>query len=315
MTEQTFKVGDKVRVLSGGDGKVTYGPVNSTFDTYKMYVVKQDGDEERAFKAVDLAPLPAFTVGDKAKMVGESDPVEIIGGPFKNRYHTWFAVKSETGEHYTASEDNLTALPAPDPIKVGDRVRVTEDDPYTRTGEFVGKLGTVCKLNSTSSLPYNVEFDSDQGAPYSRWAVASVEKIKDAPALVSIGTRVRVDRAKWAEESHGMTGVVTSNTQTFRSHVGDTHVYDVELDDGPTIHVAELTLLDEPADTVVHRGITYDLSATYRDRDGDAWRFARVDGVVRGACRPASSRTEFHITGYSGTLREVVDAYGPLSKI
>ncbi|MGW2515017.1 phiSA1p31-related protein [Streptomyces scopuliridis] len=310
MAVQTFNVGDRVRVLSGGDGEVTYGPVNSTFDTYKLFVVKQDGDEERAFKASDLEPLPTFAVGDKAKMDGESDPVAIIGGPFTNRYHKWFVVRAEVGDT-TASESDLTALPAPAPIVVGDRVRVTEDDPYARTGEFVGMLGTVRRLNHPLRLPYNVEFDADQGAPYTRWNVTSVEKISDESVRVPVGTRVRIDRAKWAEQTHGMTGVVESNTETWRAEDDDTHPYIVRIDNGSGPHVAELTPVDEPADTFEHYGITYDLSVKYRDRESNVWRFARVDGVVRGDW----GLHRRSISAEDSTLSYAVDHYGPLTKL
>ncbi|MFD0650183.1 hypothetical protein ACFQ2Y_17785 [Streptomyces malaysiensis subsp. malaysiensis] len=56
-TMAEFKVGDKVRVLSGGEGEITYGPVNSTFDRYTLFVVKQDGDKERAYQVSDLDPI------------------------------------------------------------------------------------------------------------------------------------------------------------------------------------------------------------------------------------------------------------------
>lgn len=61
-------------------------------------------------------------------------------------------------------------------VKVGDRVRVVKDDPHTRAGEFVGAVGRLQRLHGASStLPYRVEFDDDQGVPYSTWSVAEVE--------------------------------------------------------------------------------------------------------------------------------------------
>ncbi|MFF1417597.1 phiSA1p31-related protein [Streptomyces sp. NPDC058280] len=266
MAEQTFKVGDKVRVLSGGDGKVTYGPVNSTFGTYKMFVVKQDGDEERAFKSADLEPLPTFAVGDSAKMVGESDPVEIVGGPFTNRYHTWFAVRAEIGETI-ASEDNLTVLPAPDPIDVGDRVRVTDDD-GGGANRFTGRIGTVLGVDDSSRLPYHVQFGTGRGYhgdENGRWNCVAVERVTDEPTdPIAVGNRA------W-----------------------------VVKDD----------------DTHKHNGVTYDLSARYRDRHGDYWRFERFpDGTVRGDF--SSSLTTTPTVGeHSHTLGYVFACYGPLVKI
>ncbi|MEV7425188.1 phiSA1p31-related protein [Streptomyces sp. NPDC091212] len=177
MTEETFKVGDKVRVLSGGYGKIMYGPTRSTYDTHTLFVVKQDDEEDRAFKSTDLEALPAFAIGDTVKMYDETEPVEIIGGPFKNRYHTWFAVRTEIGET-TASEGDLTALP--DPIKVGDKVRVTNDDGEHR---FVGRIGMVVKLNSDASrLPYRVQFGDGRGShgeENGHWNCVAVERVTD----------------------------------------------------------------------------------------------------------------------------------------
>ncbi|MFE3144771.1 phiSA1p31-related protein [Streptomyces scopuliridis] len=244
MSEQTFKVGDRVTVDRRGDGVVTYGPVEGPYGGQRI-VVKLDGGVETAVNTSNVTVIPTFAIGDKAKMYGESNPVEIIGGPFTNRYHTWFAVRAEVGETM-ASESDLTAPPTPAPIAVGDRVRVTEDDPYSRTGEFVGQRGTVRRLNGSSRLPYHVEFDAGQGAPHTRWNVTSVEKITD-----------------------------------------------------------------ESADTYRYEGITYDLTAQYTDRDGDAWRFARVDGVVRGDWSGARNS----ITSEDSTLSYVVTRYGPMTKI
>ncbi|MEV7250251.1 phiSA1p31-related protein [Streptomyces cyaneofuscatus] len=36
------------------------------------------------------------------------------------------------------------------------------------------------------------------------------------------------------------------------------------------------------ADTFEYDGVTYELNATYVDRDGDKWHFARIDGEVIG---------------------------------
>lgn len=241
MTE--FKVGDKVRVLSGGDGVVTYGPVNSTFDTYKLFVVKQDGDEERAFKVSDLAALPAFAVGDKAT-------------------HRWLGI-----------------------------VEITYG-PY---------------MDTTDIVRYMIRLAGGSEQPMLPEMLTALPK----PVLVPVGTRVRVDRAKWAEECHGRAGVVTSNTDDWRADDDDLHPYVVRLSNDNTVHVAELTPVDEPTDTFEHDGIVYDLSAEYKDRDGDVWRLVRrSDGQVwadfgEGADPQTCGRV------FTGVVRN----YSPLRKL
>ncbi|MGW0468300.1 phiSA1p31-related protein [Streptomyces sp. NPDC003027] len=175
MTE--FKVGDRVRVLSGGDGVITYGPVNSTFDTYKLYVVKQDGDEDRAYKVSDLAPK--FAVGDRvAYEYGGGG--KLVAGPFKSEYHDepiW-VVEQPNGTHMTPTENSLRKVEMRE-IKVGDRVRIVRATYASRTH---GKLGRVThvgldwRAEDDDCHPFRVELD-DSDSVY----VAEVELV-DEPA-------------------------------------------------------------------------------------------------------------------------------------
>jgi hypothetical protein len=239
MSGQTFKVGDKVEILGARKGEVKYGPATSTFGTHTVYIVADETlGHDRAYKASDLTALPTFAVGDKAKMDGEREPVEILAGPYKNRYITWYTVKAEVGET-TAAEDNLTAL----------------------------------------------------------------------PALVPVGTRVRVARATYAARRVGQVGTVDSNREdAMIGYPKVAHPYLVSFPDGQDIYAAEVTPVDESADTYTYEGITYDLSAKYRDKDGDVWEFTgehHADG---------SPKVYFHGSGYDD-LGDVVEAYGPLTKI
>lgn len=82
------------------------------------------------------------------------------------------------------------------PLAVGDKVRVLEDDSECRTGEFVGKVGRITRISEhhSSRLPYSVKFDADQGAPYSAWNVARVEKVEASPEPkpLAVGDRLRI---------------------------------------------------------------------------------------------------------------------------
>lgn len=110
MAEQTFKVGDKVRHAWFDTVEVAYGPYTD-MRGHTRYMVRVASGGEQPTSPEMMTALPAFAVGDKAKMDGEREPVEILAGPYKNRYITWYTVKAEVGET-TAAEDNLTALPA-----------------------------------------------------------------------------------------------------------------------------------------------------------------------------------------------------------
>ncbi|MFD4699800.1 phiSA1p31-related protein [Streptomyces niveus] len=239
-----FKVGDKVRVLSGGDGVITYGPVNSTFMTNILYVVKQDGDNERTFQASDLEPLPAFTVGDKVRYAAAV--VTIKAGPFlstvRDRAEFW-VVEFDSGQHATPLTSWLTPLPADEPVKVGDTVMVVVADPGIREGDFVGLVGTVTALDDYRGR-VKVRFGDGTGRHGDKanghWWCEKVEKVDTS------------------------------------SHV--------------------------------HKGIVYDLSAEYRDREGDVWRFEDIAGTVRGEIDGRKIDTT------SLSLAYAVREYGPLSK-
>ncbi|MFD5504622.1 phiSA1p31-related protein [Streptomyces sp. NPDC127061] len=248
MSEQTFKVGDRVTVFKTSHGEVTYGPVPSTFGRAKMYAVQIDGGIEQMYQGGDLnAEPPAFIVGDVVTLRTSGSRATVEYGPY-----------GVNGDIYIVK---LVEPPA----------------------------------------------DSDNPREFS----ALVNVMTKVPALVPVGTRVRIGRAKWAEGSHGEIGVVQSNTETWRADRGDVHPYIVRLDGGGLPYVAELTPVDdEPADTFEHNGTVYDLSAKYEDRDGDVWRFARVGGDVRGEYEPENT-----IDSDSADLSFVARMYGPLKKI
>ncbi|WP_228973429.1 phiSA1p31-related protein [Streptomyces sp. DH12] len=243
-----FKVGDKVRVLSGGEGVITYGPVNSTFGTFKLMVVKQDGDEERAFRVSDLESIPKFAVGDRVKKPATGINGIIVAGPYTAcDGEQFWVVEERDGSHSTPREDGLTRV-AGGCVNVGDRVRVVVADPEFCPAEestFVGRVGTVTELKKEMSLPYKVRFgDGPHGAPDGYW---------------------------WCQE---------------------------------------VELLTEPAaDTYEHDGVVYDLSARYRDVDGDPWTFKRFGTDVHGGCNGHEPKDTYD------TLEMIVRYYGPLTKI
>ncbi|MFG3244626.1 phiSA1p31-related protein [Streptomyces sp. NPDC048157] len=254
-----------------------------------------------------MSEQQTFQVGDKV-IHSVFGPGEIAFGPAEfSTSALGYILKCANGVHKVASiPASMTLAPA---FTVGDVVTLRSDD--------VARDGTRARVEYgpfDDRDVYVVKLVDPPADPADRrtfTALASIlTKVDDKPALVPVGTRVRVDRAKYAEDCHGSTGVVTSNSETWRAEDGDCHPYIVRLDNGGVPHVAELTPVDEPDDTFEHDGIVYDLSARYTDTDGDTWHFARVDGEVRGECEMGTS-----IDGYSSTLAYAVRTYGPLKKI
>ncbi|WP_328742940.1 phiSA1p31-related protein [Streptomyces caniferus] len=177
MAEQSFKVGAKANYVSK-PVTITGGP----FVGYsEWYVVKGEDGKEHPAAASGLEPIPAFAVGDTVRYAYGSGG-KLVAGPFKSEHHDeliW-VVEKPNGTHMTPTQNSLTKVEVPDPIKVGDRVRVLEDDPDIKPGQFVGLTGTIYNVDE-DDLPYGVRFDGEQGAPSRTWYVTKVEKVT-APA-------------------------------------------------------------------------------------------------------------------------------------
>ncbi|MFG3014337.1 phiSA1p31-related protein [Streptomyces cinerochromogenes] len=180
MTER-FEVGQKVKIFSNKHGEIVCGPVRSTFGGYTGYVVRVDGDDVW-HRAADLASVPEppqFSVDDKVthRTFG---PGEIAFGPFEHYAgQSQYLMKQEDGRHILAAPEALTAA-EPEPIKVGDRVRVVR---AFAAEHRHGETGVVTSTTEEwRSWPgdvhqYSVTMDSTGGELY----VAELERV-DEPA-------------------------------------------------------------------------------------------------------------------------------------
>ncbi|WP_405620292.1 phiSA1p31-related protein [Streptomyces sp. NBC_00076] len=246
-----FEIGEEITLTTRGSrATVEYGP----FDDRDVYVVRlvdapADPNDVRTFTALSCAMrrVPAFSVGDKvtSTVSFRGEVGTLAAGPFVSRFSgVPFWVMECDGKHATPRESTLTKVTDLEPIKVGDRVRVTDDDGGGRN-RFNGRIGTVKELHGSDFLPYLVEFGDGRGRHgdlSGRWHCKAVERVED------------------------------ENTYT-------------------------------------HDGVTYDLSALYRDRDGDVWRLKRVGTAVR-------ARTDGDTpTGDSLSLPHVADHWGPLTRV
>ncbi|MFD9442105.1 hypothetical protein [Streptomyces sp. NPDC060001] len=95
--------------------------------------------------------------------------------------------------------------PTPRP-KVGDRVRVVADDPYTKTGEFVGRTGVVRTVQPDGrTMPYRVRLDDSSGTwDEGSWWCAKVELVDDPAPLAGESAPARSSRAKYVEEAKAL---------------------------------------------------------------------------------------------------------------
>lgn len=101
----------------------------------------------------------------------------------------------------------------------------------------------------------------------------------------------------------------------FRSDHHDEPIWVVEKSNGSHMMPTQNALrkVDESAaDTYEHGGVTYDLTAEYRDRDGDRWKFSADspgdDGTPVGTMNGSGSDPSY-------TLGYAARDYGPLRKI
>jgi hypothetical protein len=73
---------------------------------------------------------------------------------------------------------------APEPVKVGDRVRVTKAE-HSHWGAFVGRMGVLMELDSQDQLPYLVKFgDGRHGDEDGQWWCHEVERVDELCPVV-----------------------------------------------------------------------------------------------------------------------------------
>ncbi|MGP3750861.1 phiSA1p31-related protein [Streptomyces sp. IBSNAI001] len=252
--------------------------------------------------------MTEFKVGDKVQVFGGT-PGEVVYGPFRSTFGTYngYVVRTGDGSEVLYKETDMTAEPVAPVFTVGDKVHHEGTLAEIVGGPVVGRM--------TGEDLFLLKFleGSDAGKGAARTA-GQLEPTKAETALVPVGTRVRIDRAKHAEETHGRTAVVTSNTETWREYRDDVHVYRVRLDDRFDFYAAEVTPVDEVADTFEYDGngfeydgVIYEYGVEYTDIDNDPWTFKR--SPIHG--QPVSDETSAFV---NESLGAVVRNYGPLTK-
>lgn len=193
----------------------------------------------------------------------------------------------------------------------GGEHRMVDGEAMTPAAKF--KVGDVA-LGAISGSEYIVEggpfFDHSTEWYAVRYANGNVKRL-DAARLnavsptpeIKVGDKVKVVSGRGIRSYIGRTVTLTE--------IGSTNPYGpygFVGDFGFTIYAESVELVDEPArGTVEYGGKTYELGVKYTDSDGDPWIFQRNSygdvQSVRGSV----------FTGE--TVREAVDAYGPLTRV
>jgi hypothetical protein len=248
-----------------------------------------------------------FEVGQKVKALDTDG--EVVYGPVRSTFGTYTGyVVSKGGVDVWHKASDLAAIPKPPAFAVGDEVTLT-----TRWG---GSRYTVEYGPFDDRDVYvvrSVEEPADPDDVRTFTALASVMRKVEAPA-VQVGDRVRIVKDSdgyGAGKYNGLVGTLE------RVDEGSELAHLVRFGDGSGIHGDKVNgrwwcERVEPVteeDTYEHSGVIYDLTAKYTDRDGDPLRIALVNGVPRAAwfgCVPGE---------YDDTLAEVVDEYGPLTRV
>ncbi|MET7939673.1 phiSA1p31-related protein [Streptomyces sp. NPDC005302] len=190
---ETFEVGQQVRIGDHADGEITYGPFPSTHGTFTGYVVRTDAGErlQRGNDLVAIPEPPKFSVGDRVtSTIGSNPEGLLVAGPFVSTFSGGnFWVVERDGKHTAPPEEGLTKVVKPEPIKAGDKVRVTDDDGGGRN-RFNGREGVVISVAAHSSLPYLVKFGDGEGYHgdvNGTWHCGGVERIEPADTFKHAG--------------------------------------------------------------------------------------------------------------------------------
>jgi hypothetical protein len=190
----TFEVGQKVRHDVRGDVEVSYGPFNNVFGGIRYILRLDDGREVMASSDVlsAIPVTPKFSVGDVVTLATRSGAKATVEyGPFDDRDDIYVVklidapADPESYRTFTAMAHVMTAVPQPEPVQVGDRVRVVR---AAFVEEMIGQTGVVTEVGlnwdaneyseeSADIHPYRVRVGS--GAGTVTFYVAEVELVED----------------------------------------------------------------------------------------------------------------------------------------
>nr|WP_159059622.1 phiSA1p31-related protein [Streptomyces antibioticus] len=198
--------------------------------------------------------------------------------------------------------ERLSAIPETPTFAVGDVVTLATRSGAKATveyGPFDNRDVYVVKLLDPPANP-------DDPQTFTAMAHAMTKVVEP----VKVGDRVRVVKGDDTTKFVGQVGVLKQDDE------GDRLRYLVEFGDGSGYHGdpngqwwCQVVERVEDENTYTHDGVTYDLTATYNDRDNEPWTFKRFGDEVRGGCNGYQPST------VTEPLENVVALFGPLTRV
>jgi hypothetical protein len=239
----------------------------------------------------------AFEVGQKVTH-NIRGSVEIAYGPYTNTFGSvCYVMRLEGGREVSVQADTLSAIPEPPKFAVGDVV--------TSDGSLRGKEGVLVAGPFVSPVDADHFWVADVDGQHYTPKEAVLRQVEPAP--IKVGDRVRVvkdDPEIRTGEFVGRVGAVVDTG----NHLRDDLNFRIKFPSGAYWWCAEVERVEDE-NTYTHNGVTYDLTARYRDKDGDTLRIKLVDGVARVAWFGEEPYTD------SNDLPYAVRNYGPLTRV
>lgn len=240
--------------------------------------------------------MTVFNIGDEVTALDDRTAT-ITYGPFRSTFDRdeMYVAKDGAGRERAYKTTDLKAKPA---FKVGDTVEYE----YGSGGKLVA--GPFKSGYHDQAIWVVEKADGTHMTPTQN----SLTKVEPADAI-KVGDRVRVlkDNANCADVKAGDVFTVAGLETHLSPGVRTTEV--PGRAGGWFFSMTAVEKVTEPAaNTYTHDGMTYDLDAQYRDKDGDVWFF---DGQTH---RDGSPVIACDGCGFD-SIDEAVCYYGPLTKI
>lgn len=242
--------------------------------------------------------MTKFKVGDKVthRTWGAG---EVAFGPFKRDgvENHYLMRQDRDGEHRLAEDDAMTLAAK---FKVGDWVR--------------GKFSSTDYTVHAGPFHAHTEWYAVEDGDGKVWQAEVGDLTAAEPATTGLkpGDVVRIpsDYLRAADVKAGDLLVVKV------AEFGQVHVHAAPGSRQRTWYFdTEDVERADPSTVAVVDDVAYDLTARYRDRDGDYWTFKDVDGTVRGDCAGSDRDMSHNIDEDSETLAGAVRKYGPLTRV
>jgi hypothetical protein len=241
-----------------------------------------------------------FQVGDKVTHRSKGD-AEVVYGSFEHELlpaRPCYLIRLAHGKHTMTDGDRLTLRPS---FAIGDEVKYE----YGSGGKLVAGP---FKWGYHGEVIWVVEkADGTHMTPRAN----SLTKVTPADEEIKVGDRVRVlvDDANYADVKAGDVFTVAELVTYTDDGLRTTSIPGRR--DGWFFSLTNVEKVTESANTYTRYGVTYDLAAKYRDKDGDVWRLKVIDGVAY----VGDAYDDYEVTEDCMTLESAAYRWGPLTRV